>query len=156
MNDNINVTGQFNIKVIKNNKIIDEYTDDNLVLFTGRSALAHALASGEGVRINRIDLGTGGHDTSDVTAPKPGLEVGAEELEELHTSKDLTDVTSTGNVLTVRVTIEADEGLTDGGSTGFSEAALGLSTGTLFSIKRFGIKTKTPDTSFEITWTVTF
>ena len=156
MNDNIKITGQFNIRVVKDTEVIEEYTDNNMVLMTGRSALAHALASGQGTQITKIVLGTGGHDENNPTSAKEGLSVNDTGLIAPHTEKVLTDVTSLNNVLTIKATLASSEGLTGNAPTGFSEAALVLNNNALFSIKRFGIKTKTADTSFEITWKVTF
>lgn len=74
-----NPYGVFNIKSLdKDNKVIDEFTEENLIVYGAREIMAKKIADhiGSTQPINRFVLGTRGHHGTDILSPVKEGEAG--------------------------------------------------------------------------------
>lgn len=66
MIDGINAKGSFNIKIYENGRLVEDYTDSNLVVSLGKTNVAKLLGGDlNGVAITKVQAGTNG------TPPSP-------------------------------------------------------------------------------------
>jgi hypothetical protein len=72
MFDNINLKGHFKIQTIdKNNNVIDEYEDHNMIMESARTSMSEMFANlDSSTFINKFKLGTFGHIGDSILLPK--------------------------------------------------------------------------------------
>lgn len=99
-------------------------------------------------RVTHIVFGTGGHDPDDITKPLP-IDPDAIGLEAPVLTKAIASATKINDT-----TIEylAILGAGDADGAAITEAALQDENGNIVAIKRFGAKTKDPDTEYDFKW----
>lgn len=186
MVDNFNkIKGHFKIiSLDSSNNIIDEYSEDNLVMTLARDSVAELLA---GINtkntINKFVIGTQGHITGNILVPKTSNEGFNNSRTELFSEESLdytysvgfdvpgissgacTNVTDSGSGNTVSITqteknveytITIDNSVgNDTGTIAFTEAAL-YTDNVIFSMKTFGAKVKDSSVKLKIIWTISF
>jgi hypothetical protein len=73
LNEKVDFYGVFSVKCLnKNNEVIDEYTEKNLIMNNARTNMAELIAgvTANAAPINRFVLGTAGHIGTDILNPK--------------------------------------------------------------------------------------
>jgi len=69
LTDKTEIKGHFNIKTYKTDGSVDEYSDDNLIMNDARRNMAKLIGGWVGKPINKIVLGTAGHDNNNILTP---------------------------------------------------------------------------------------
>jgi len=60
-NETMEMHGKFHLLVYRKGILIEEWSDPNLIVIGARQQLAHVIASGDSLLINRIAFGTNGN-----------------------------------------------------------------------------------------------
>lgn len=141
--DELKLKGIFHAKVYRNGKLIEEITEENLIVTQGKSSLAHLLGSDvTGLSVTKIGVGTG------TTPPAVG------------------DTTIT-NVLTKnldshnypaanQVAFVWSLGTSEANGSPLTEFALISTNGNLFARRTRAAINKASDISIDGTWTIIF
>lgn len=142
--DNIKPRGVFTLNVFKNGELIEQYTDNNLVVDSGRNAAAECIGGTNQANnvIDTIAFGTNGATPAGGDTTITGA---------FEKTVDGITYPSTG-AAAVAFTLDNSE------NNGMDIAEFGLKTvgGTLFSRKTRAVITKTVDIRLEGTWTIYF
>lgn len=99
-------------------------------------------------RVTHIVFGTGGHAPGDIKTPLP-IDPDATGLEKPILTKPILSATKI-NSTTIEYLARLGAGEADGEA--ITEAALQDENGNIVAIKRFGAKTKDPDTEYDFKW----
>lgn len=99
-------------------------------------------------QVTHIVFGTGGHEPGDIKTPLP-IDPDATGLETPILTKPILSATQIDS-LTIAYTAALGDGEADGEA--ITEAALQDENGSIVAIKRFGAKTKDPDTEYDFIW----
>lgn len=146
--DTVKVKGYFTLKIFKNNELVETYEDKNLVVSTGRVAIARL-----------IGITDSGGDPSDFTPSKIGFGTNATAASPSDTAlvdsfeKAIEGITyPISGMAAIAWTLAEDE------ANGKAIAEFGLITGsdTLFARKVRDVINKTSDTRLEGVWKIIF
>lgn len=141
--DEIQIKGEFEVKIIKNGNIIEVFTDKNLIVNLAKETLAKLIGGdGTGKSITKISFGTSGisptpDDISIISAYTKNIDS--------HTYPALNKVTFNWTL-----------GTNEANGKAIKEFGLICSDNTLFSRKTRGTIEKENDISLEGTWTIIF
>lgn len=154
--------GIFSLKVFEEGKLVDHYTDNNLVVNDAQSIMAHAIASvisGDSTyQVKSIALGQGHHVVGDILTPTTPVQTEtALEDEQFRRTIQAVSFPSEGDRVTFEATIEQAEA-NGSGSTYYTEAGLFSDNppDLMFAIKSFPAMVKNNLREFFFEWTIVF
>jgi hypothetical protein len=141
-NDKLKVSGEVSLKIYKNNVLVEDSIDKNLVVTLGRTNLANLLGGGDGFPISAFRVGT------NATAPSAGDTSITDSFDKAITT---TTYPSAGQVQ-FNFSLETSE------ANGINIAEFGLfdSDDIMFARKTRAPIAKTSDIRIEGTWKIIF